>query len=611
MKLDLAENTTHQASEMLLGHNLETCIDTVPGLLSDRLDNAKFVGPAHPMTGIAPGWEGGSIGFGARYELTPDGGLMGSEAQLMETFSPAARDGLTQNKRSIRRGETLEVEIWARAWQKPATLVVQLLPMPSRQQAYATAEVTVSSSWYRRYTATLTVPVDDDDACFRCALQGEGAVWLDQIHLRPQAEPLLCSSAVDAMASLHMPTVRFPGGIITNTYNWRHGTGPVHLRPTKKDASFHRDWYLYYDFGTDELLELCRQQGVVPTLTVNLGTGTPAEAGEWAAYCAQWYRDRDLDLPRIYWHIGNHPYHTTTTNMTGEMYLECLNAYIPAIREAYPPARIVAVVHPQSRGRQESDNTPWEDRVLDEAADLIDLVAIQTYAGQGVQPAGVEGWDGGTRDPREQMATMVNGIGHNRDRIAGVIEKCRTRGLGTRVAIAEWNYWTTASHRDGHNFTEPDDALHALAIAGMLHHYVRLAPDLEAAHFYNLVNVMGILIHRGADVVEAAGMEVFRLYRPALPGAVLPVTLDSPALGDGPAVDSLALHNDSGTWLFLANRHPETAHTVDLPTDLAAGALHMLQGERPDGPMAPAEAKREGAVLHLPPLTLVRVHRPA
>ena len=46
------------APATLLGQNLEITGDTAPGLLADRLTNPKFLGPANPLTGIAPGAPG-------------------------------------------------------------------------------------------------------------------------------------------------------------------------------------------------------------------------------------------------------------------------------------------------------------------------------------------------------------------------------------------------------------------------------------------------------------------------------------------------------------------------------------------------------------------------
>ena len=79
-------------------------------------------------------------------------------------------------------------------------------------------------------------------------------------------------------------------------------------------------------------------------ITVNISTGTPEEAKEWAEYCAKWYENRGLDLPLMYWQIGNEHYgHWEIGNMTGEMYVDTLKEFVPGIRFGYPNASIIAL----------------------------------------------------------------------------------------------------------------------------------------------------------------------------------------------------------------------------------------------------------------------------
>jgi hypothetical protein len=66
---------------MLLGQNLEDALDAIPGMLSDRLDNPKFLGPADAITGIPPDWRHNSDDMNeVRCELTPGAGMSGPAA---------------------------------------------------------------------------------------------------------------------------------------------------------------------------------------------------------------------------------------------------------------------------------------------------------------------------------------------------------------------------------------------------------------------------------------------------------------------------------------------------------------------------------------------------
>ncbi len=602
--LDCGQQASHQASALLLGHNIETGLDTVPGLLSDRLDNPKFLGPADSITGIAPGWRHNSDNMNeVRCELTPGSGMSGNSAQLIQNFNAEQAFGILQNNRKIRAGETYEVEIWARAWNHPVTLCVGLLPPAATLPPYSEAQVEVDASYFKQYQVSLTSPVDTDEAAFSCALKGQGAVWIDQIHLRKSGEGLLCKELIEKFDSLDIPVLRFPGGVVTTAYRWRFGTGPVELRPSMPDPVCKKQ--MDYDFGTDEFLELCHQQNILPYITVNVGFGTPQEAGEWAAYCTEWYTKRNAPVPTIYFQIANHPYLTVEfTNMTPDMYVQTLRVYAAEIRKNCPTARIVAVTDPAK--------TEWHKAVLAAAADAYDVLALQGYSCQPTQLAYKISNVPSTMSDETSMENVAQGVDALSGILAGAIEDCKQQRPSTRVGLVEWNLWAVASHRDGKNFTEPYDVQHGLFVGSMIHEFVRLAPELELANFYSLLNPMGMFIHRGPEVIETCLAEVFRAYRPAFPGDVLPVRLESPQMGKSLVLDSVLLENAGGMWLFVVNRHASSPVELDVTGLALAGAeVYSLVGQSAEGEFERVEAAGAGNQLILPPLSITRVHVPA
>lgn len=595
LRLTVGSGSGHPVSEMILGQNIEMCLTTADGLLSERLRNPKFLGPPHPVTGVAPHWQGVSCGRAA-YELTPGAGLMGAEAQLIRAVVPHSNHHLHQNKISVRAGEKLECEIWARAWHAPVTLRVTLLPLSSRTSAYDGGELVIDTSYFKRYTLPLQAVRDDDEARLSFQVVGSGELWLDQVHLRPQGEPVLCQQIIDEMAAMRIPSLRFPGGIVVNAYNWRHGTGPTHLRRAAYDPAFHQDWYLNYDFGLDEYLQICMDQEITPTLTFNVATGTPEEAAEMAAYCAAWFTKAGGKLPTIYWHVANHPYAMTTAHMNAAMYADVFKTYVPGVKAAYPNSRIVAVM---SSGElaAEPEKATWRETLFNEVADLIDVVEVQIY---------------GSCDPHaaagEQVQSLGSSLASVEPGLRSFIKLCRDRKVNWNVGIAEWNWWMQASHWDGRVFEEPPTVLHGLYIAGMIRRFATLAPDFEIAHFYNLVNCMGILNHRGAEVEVTDAVAIFKLYRPALPGRFVPLTLSGGADGDETEVEALCLENEETRWLFLTNRSlTETAHIALDELALAEAHVTGLCGSTPMGTFTKADIEPTGNTLALPPLSILRI----
>lgn len=591
LKLKCSTEAGHAVSEMILGHNIEMCLTTADGLLSDRLRNPKLLGPPHPVTGVAPHWQGTSCGHAA-YELVPGSGLMGAEAQSIRVTHPYDANLLHQNKISVRAGEKLELEIWARVCHAPVTLRVALLPLAARTAPYDSGEINVDTSYFKRFTLPLCATRDDDEARLSLQFAAGGEMWIDQVHLRPKDEPLLCKGVVDEMAAMRIPTLRFPGGIVCNAYNWRHGTGPVHLRRAALDPAFHQDWYLNYDFGLDEYLGLCVDQGITPSLTFNVATGTPEEATEMAAYCAAWFQRAGVTAPQIYWNIANHPYHETTAHMTPAMYTGVIKTFVPGVKAAYPKSRIVAVMSSAELDAA-PDKAPWREALFADVADLIDVVAVQIYGGcDPYAPA------------EAQVKDLASSLAGVEPSLRSFIDLCRSRKVRWNVGVAEWNWWMQASHWDGRAFEEPPTALHGLYIAGMIRRFATLAPDFEAAHFYNLVNCMGILNHRGATVEVTDAVEIFKLYRPALPGRFVPLVWD----GDAETVEALALENEEATWLFLTNRSPtETAQISFEGLKMAHATGISLSAATPVDTFTRSEPHFDGNVTTVPPLSILRI----
>lgn len=582
-------------SEMILGQNIEMCLTTANGLLSDRLRNPKFVGPPHRMTGVAPHWQGTSCGR-ASYELTPGAGLMGSEAQLIRADADYSGYSLHQNRLSVRAGENLELEIWARAWHEPVTLRVALQPLASATESYDTGEIQIDTSYYKRYTLPLTAGADDNEARLHIQVRNGGSLWIDQIHLRPKDEPLLCEEIIREMAEMRIPTLRYPGGIVVNAWNFRHSTGPVHLRPAMLEAAFHQDWYLHYDFGLDEFLQMCLEQNIAPTLTLNVATGTPDEAAQWADYCTAWFEKAGVQPPCIYWHIANHPYLYTTAHMTPQMYSEVLQTFAAQIQNHYPNNRMVAIMNSDDLATPVSES-PWKQSLL-ENADRIDSVQVQIY-----------GRCSRNSSPDEQVKTVNEKLESFEKNMRTFIEQSRTHNAGWTVGLAEWNWLMQASHWDGRAFEEPPLVLHGLFIAGMIHRFAAMAPDFEVAHFYNLVNCMGILNHRNADIEITDPVEIFKLYRPALPGRFVPLEVTADRFGSKPDINALCLETRDSRQLFLINMSLTQSAQVSLDNlDMADPKARGLCGESPMGTFSRnPDIRLSSQSIELPPLSIVRV----
>ncbi len=595
----LLDSTGPLAPATLLGHNLEVYGTSTRDLSTERLDNPQFAGPETQNTGIAKGWHAPSYNFqGIRYELVAGEGIMGSNAQLLDAVARRRGSGLVQPSRWVRRRERLEISLWARVNHHPATIRVGLRPAAQYAQDYASAQMPVTSACWQEYRVEVEVPVDDDAAVFFCFLEEPGQVYLDQVHLRPAGAGLFRTDVLQELGEFRIPSLRFPGGCVTTAYHWEYGTGPHYRRPVLPDPVFKED--MLYEFGTDDYLEFCQAHGVVPYLTVNIGTGTPDEAAEWAAYCATWYRQRGLEPPEMYWQLGNEHYgFWERAHMTGEMYAETVRALVPGIRAAYPRARILALGQESSDDLYDgSKTTPWRGPLLDQAADLIDGLALQVYCTVPI-----------SADPTEQQRQVLTKAEWFAQVLQEAADDVTARGLHFPVGLSEWGLWLHASHFSPRGFYEPFDIQHGLFAATMFHHFLRLAPRLEFTNFYKIISGMGLFQVERDEVRKTHVAEVFSLYREALPGEVLPVQTDSPTGGgDLRSVEAVAVKSDAGVYLFLANRSLEDTLRVTLEGFGQGGEGRALVGRGPlEMEAETCDLEAANGEVKLPPMTVGRV----
>lgn len=592
MTLAPALPTGEVVSERLLGVNLEMVESVGAFLVSNRLRNGKFCGPADPQTGIAPEWKpfGNNMG-GMHARLIEGMALSGVHSQLLHNYSQPYGAGLVQTGVPIRKGERLELRLWAKVRHRPVRLQVALRALASRnEEGYANAEVLLDTAYWSEYRVSLTVTADDPAAVLFLLLPETGVVIFDQVALVPEGATGVEEAALGAIEALAPSLIRFPGGCISTNYRWKEGVGPRHLRPMLPDPVF--KGRAEYEFGTDEYLELCQRLAIPPHLTLCIGSATLEEACEWAAYVVAFYRERGEEPPAAYLQIGNEQYGSwETSHMNAAMYLEVLRRLVPKLREIYPSARVIALAEPFCGGVAGEEATALRPLLLAEGQGLFDLLTINRYKGQWFD------------DPAQQLANARESVGKILADLEQLRDDCLAAGWEPRLALTEWNYWLHASHWDGKGFYEPDDAFHAIFFVGVIHGLARLGAAMELATYYHLANFMGLLSGRAGEVRRSAVGDLFALYREALPGERLEVASPHPSL------DLLAVEAAGGRrYLFLVHGHE--GEGVRLSLDSAWGEVVEIRAfVAPAGavPMRPVMLEPVGGVVTLSPLSVTRL----
>ena len=189
-------------------------------------------------------------------------------------------------------------------------------------------------------------------------------------------------AVLQALKTLHIPVLRWPGGCFADTYHWRDGIGPRSERKT----IINTNWGGVTEnnaFGTHEFLSLCEQLGCEAYLSGNVGSGTVQEFSDWVEYCNMPGVSPMADLRRRngreapfgvrYWGIGNEAWGCGGT-MRAEYYADLCRQYATYLRSydaGLVPYKIASGAN--------VDDYHWTRTVVERAGQCIDAVSLHYY----------------------------------------------------------------------------------------------------------------------------------------------------------------------------------------------------------------------------------------
>jgi alpha-N-arabinofuranosidase len=88
---------------------------------------------------------------------------------------------------------------------------------------------------------------------------------------------------VPAARQVGLSLIRFPGGSVSNLYDWKNAIGPVEDRPCQVNGRWgHRP--VNSEYGVDEHMALATAVRATTQITVPFVTETPADAADWVEY---------------------------------------------------------------------------------------------------------------------------------------------------------------------------------------------------------------------------------------------------------------------------------------------------------------------------------------
>ena len=190
------------------------------------------------------------------------------------------------------------------------------------------------------------------------------------------------------VAELKPKTLRWPGGVFVQSYQWKDGIGPQHTRRVNRyDVWDDRDINC---FGIDEFLSLCQMVRAEPVIVLNVGGRDEDEstllqdALDLVQYCngpndSEWgqkrsQNGRDDSYGVKYWELGDTGDHWNMAD-----YIDLIHQWSAALKRVDPTVQIIASGNYSSSERL---NQVTLD-LIDQCAAEIDFLSFEHYEDEG------------------------------------------------------------------------------------------------------------------------------------------------------------------------------------------------------------------------------------
>lgn len=442
------------------------------------------------------------------------------------------------------------------------------------------------------FAARVSLVPSEDLGPVRRPLFGANVEWIrDAQGLWNSTTRSLDAEMLALAKAAGVSVLRFPGGGWSDSYDWRKGVGPQATRPRALHAPGEPEESPNV-VGTDEIIEAARRIGADLLFTLNLGSGTPALAAEWARYIRA--RVSADTRPRVTWELGNELYmeqdisHAQTDPQT---YVERARATIAAVRAVDPTARFYAIGLENFGRYRFNAHRGWNATVLAALAAEIDGLAIHN----GYAPL-LPGPEGGSAASvyRAMLAAPAN-MAANLDTTMRQLRAAQA-GRPLTLAVTEWGPLFAVDPANRY-FDHVKTLGSGLYVARVLNVLLR-TPGVTEAEFFklsDLLNAGWIGRKPGGGYAATPALEVLRLYATSLSGRLIGTRVDGPTFSGGPVgfidrvdaapvVEAVASLTGSGDLaIVLSNASLEAPAAIELDLDAPrAGTMEILSGPSPD-----------------------------
>ncbi len=528
--------------------------------------------------------------------------------------------------------------------------------MRKRAFCLAIAALTLSAP-ARAAPSPLTVQADKPGATINRNIFGQfsehlgngvyGGIWVGKESKIPNVRGIR-SDVVKALRAIKVPVVRWPGGCFGDQYNWRNGIGPADSRVTTVNM-----WGNVPEpnsFGTDEYLDFISQIGSEAYISINVGSGTPAQAAEWLEYMTT---DQPSTLGKLraanghpapyrikYLGLGNESWGCGGV-MSADGYVHEMGRFASFTRNLNPAQQGPVRWIPSPENMQQiavgpdSENPDYTEAVMKAwskkprfAWDVHGLsLHYYTGASKGVLQSPSTGF--GEQDYADAIRNTMR-MEALITQHSAIMDRYDPQKQVSLV-VDEWGLWLSPLKGTNFMFMKQQGSLRDAIVAAVnFNIFARHADRVRMANIAQMVNVIHALILTDGDaMVLTPTYFVHKMYVPFQDATFLPVNYEAGSYRLGsvvlPGVDAIAARGKDGKiWLSLTNLDPAKPAQVSVSVQgfaarsatgdvLTADRVDAVNDYRVPATVFPRpySAKATGGqmVLPLPPksITVVRL----
>lgn len=400
-----------------------------------------------------------------------------------------------------------------------------------------------------------------------------GGLWVGPDSDIPNTEGYR-TDVLEALKTLRVPVLRWPGGCFADEYHWMDGIGPKENRP----KMVNNNWGGTIEdnsFGTHEFLNLCELLDCEPYISGNVGSGTVEEMAKWVEYMTS---DGDSPMARLrrkngrdkawkvkFIGVGNESW-GCGGSMRPEYYADLYRRYATYCRN-YDGNRLFKI----ASGASDYDYN-WTETLMKNVGGRMDGLSLHYYT--------VAGWSG----------SKGSATDFNKDDYYWTMGKCLEIEpvLQKHIAIMdtydpqkkiglmvdEWGTWWDEEPGtiQGHLYQQNTmrDAFVAALTLNIFHKYT---DRIQMTNIAQIVNVLqSMILTKDKQMLLTPTYHVFEMYKVHQDATFLPMDLicDHVKVRDGrevPMVSASASRDAQGAiHISLANVDVENPQylTIDL-----------------------------------------------